>query len=258
MAELTIDPTEYQEGELTAEEQDSLEVGERLSQEEQNLLAGKFRDAEELENAYIELQKRFSKGEHKQAEEEEAPEEASAEEEPIEEDEPIDANLLDQLWESAAAGEIPQELAEQLKGLSQEDILGMYLEQRMEVEKQKNISPETVEELKGSVGGSEQYQQLVGWAADNLPKEQIDLYDQVMSNGDPAAMWFAIQALNFAYRESAGYEGELLTGKPAQSSADVFRSQAEVVRAMRDPRYDSDPAYRMDVAEKLERSNLQF
>ena len=50
----------------------------------------------------------------------------------------------------------------------------------------------------------------------------------------------------------------MLTGKGAPTKADVFRSQAEVVRAMQDPRYDSDPAYRNDVMMKLERSDIEF
>ena len=49
----------------------------------------------------------------------------------------------------------------------------------------------------------------------------------------------------------------MLTGKSARA-VDGFRSQAEVVRAMSDPRYDTDPAYRQDVYDKLERSNVQF
>ena len=31
-----------------------------------------------------------------------------------------------------------------------------------------------------------------------------------------------------------------------------------LVRAMNDPRYDNDPAYRQDVIEKLDRSDLEF
>ena len=38
----------------------------------------------------------------------------------------------------------------------------------------------------------------------------------------------------------------------------VFRSQQELVAAMSDARYDRDPAYRQDVIEKLDRSNLEF
>ena len=50
----------------------------------------------------------------------------------------------------------------------------------------------------------------------------------------------------------------MLTGRAAETQVDAFRSQAEVVAAMNDPRYDNDPAYRQDVFQKLERSNLGY
>ena len=46
---------------LTAEEQESLKVGEALQEQQQQLLAGKYKDAEELEKAYVELQKKLEK-----------------------------------------------------------------------------------------------------------------------------------------------------------------------------------------------------
>lgn len=259
MAELTIDPTEYTEGEFSPEEQEAIAVGEQLAQEQEALLAGKFKSAEDLENAYIELQKRFSKGERETPDEQ--PVDEPVEEETVEDEEerePIDSSILDQIWEAARQGEVPPELTEQLQQLTQEEIVELYLEQRANAESQKNLTPETVDGLKQSVGGAEQYKQIITWAADNLPPDQVELYDQVMSNGDPASMWFAIQALNFIYKDNAGHEGELLTGKPAVDSTDKFRSQAEVIRAMQDPRYDSDPAYRRDVFDKLERSDIDF
>ena len=60
------------------------------------------------------------------------------------------------------------------------------------------------------------------------------------------------------YENQNGYEGQMLSGKAAVETQDVFRSQAEVVEAMGDPRYDRDPAYRNDVFQKLERSNIQY
>ena len=54
-----------------------------------------------------------------------------------------------------------------------------------------------------------------------------------------------------------GQDGNLLQGKPAATEA-TFRSQAELIQAMNDPRYESDPAYRQDVLEKLDRSDLNF
>jgi len=50
----------------------------------------------------------------------------------------------------------------------------------------------------------------------------------------------------------------MLQGKPAGSSGQTFRSQAELVAAMGDPRYDNDPAYRADVVDKLNNSDLNF
>ena len=50
---------------LNAEEQESLKVGEAMQEAEDNLLAGKYKDAQELEKAYVELQKKL--GEDSQA-----------------------------------------------------------------------------------------------------------------------------------------------------------------------------------------------
>ena len=58
MAELNID-MEQGLPEFSEEELDSLKVGEELQAEEQEMLAGKFKDAEELEKAYIELQRKL-------------------------------------------------------------------------------------------------------------------------------------------------------------------------------------------------------
>ena len=59
MATLTYNPNEQAEGELTEEEQNSLEVGEKMQAEQEQLLAGKYKNAEELEQGYIELQKKL-------------------------------------------------------------------------------------------------------------------------------------------------------------------------------------------------------
>ena len=68
----------------------------------------------------------------------------------------------------------------------------------------------------------------------------------------------AVAGLKSQYEEVNGYEGRMLSGKGAPQQVDTFRSQAEVVQAMADPRYDNDPAYRNDVFEKLSRSNIDY
>ena len=68
-----------------------------------------------------------------------------------------------------------------------------------------------------------------------------------------------MSGLKSQYEAANGYEGTMYSGKAPNNSRDVFRSQAELVRAMGDPRYENDPAYRQDIINKLDRSdNLQF
>ena len=42
------------------------------------------------------------------------------------------------------------------------------------------------------------------------------------------------------------------------TGGDTYKSQAQVVEAMSDPKYDNDPAYRREVMKKLERSDVDF
>ena len=84
------------------------------------------------------------------------------------------------------------------------------------------------------------------------------MFDSVIDKAQPEACFFAIQSLTARYQDAVGKDGKVLTGYAPQESADVFRSQAEVVAAMQDPRYDKDPAYRNDVFTKLNRSNLNY
>ena len=118
------------------------------------------------------------------------------------------------------------------------------------------MSDAQVNSVMNAAGGESNYNQVVEWAASNLSERQIDAFDSVVDSGNPAAIGIAFQGLQSAYQEANGYEGRMLQGKAPSSSGQVFRSQAELVAAMGDPRYDSDPAYRADVVEKLNNSDL--
>ena len=63
MAQLTYDPTPADQPEFSEEEQDSLRVGEELEEQQNQMLAGKFENAEQLEKAYLELQQKMGEGE---------------------------------------------------------------------------------------------------------------------------------------------------------------------------------------------------
>jgi len=258
MATLTYDPVEPQEGEFTEEEQDSLKVGEALAEEQSKKLAGKFEDAEALEKAYIELQSKLGEPKEKEAPVKEEKTEAKEEVKETKEEEP-DYEFLDKLWEESKKENYSDDLLDKLNDMKPADVAQLYLNYRSGVDSEpQELSQEQATDLQKSVGGEKQYNTMLQWASSNFDETEISRYDKVMESGDPDAAYFAVQALAAKYNDGVGVEGKMLTGKPAKSQGDEYRSQAEVVRAMSDPRYERDPAYRQDVYDKLERSNLQF
>lgn len=256
MATLTYDPSEAVEGNLTAEEQDSLAVGEKMAEAQEQLLAGKYKDAAELEKAYIELQSKFSGGKREKAEEPQT-------EQPVEEQPKEEVNFFDALWEESQndSDDYSEGIRERLENMSKSDLAQAYIEARgKQSEKpQGDITQADIDSVKEMVGGPKAYKEMVEWASNSFNKEEVAMFDRVMEAGDRAAIFFAVQALQARYTSSQGVEGKLLTGRsPRPENKDVFKSQAAVVRAMKDPKYDSDPAYRQEVMEKLSRSNIEF
>ena len=239
---------------LSAEEQDSLKVGEQMQEAQDNLLAGKYKNAEELEKGYLELQQKLNTKEEEPAQEEE--EEAATEE--------VETNILDQLWEEAGTEEgYTQESLDKLRKMSVDELAQMHLEYRDSVTKEqpqdKDFSEADIKELKGVVGGEENYANMIQWAQGSLNEQEIQMFDAVMQRGDPLSAFFAVRSLAYAYNDAVGYDGKMVQGKAPKQNTDQFRSQAEVVAAMGDPRYENDPAYRRDIMEKLERSpNVNF
>ena len=247
---------------LTEEEQNSLEVGEKLVAEQEQLLAGKYKNAEELESAYLSLQKKLGQEETNEEGEEGEGEEEGTDEEVS--DEAPAVSLITEASEEYYAnnGQLSEETISRFSEMSSQDLVNAYLEiqannpqaQTQAVE----MSEAQVNSVQNAAGGEANYNRVVEWAASNLPDAQIDAFDSVVDSGNPAAIGIAFQGLQSRYDESNGYEGRMLQGKPAGNKNDIFRSQAELVAAMGDPRYENDPAYRADLIEKLNQSDLNF
>ena len=257
MAEtLTFDNTTEQTSadSLTTEEQDSLQVGEQIQEQENQLLAGKYENAQELEKAYIELQKKLGEPKEEAAEQPEV----EATEEPKEEKKEgeVDTTFLDKLWDEAQ-DEVSQDTLKELSEMNPRDLAEMHLQYRAKSQPDQ-LTVESVKTLLEVAGGMVGYDTMIEWAQQNLQENEIKMYDAVMDKGDPVACFFAVQALKYRFDDASGVDGEMLTGKAPVNKGDTFRSQAEVVRAMNDPKYEKDPAYRQDVYNKLERSNLEF
>jgi len=290
MAETLTVNAEENSSDLTAEEQDSLQVGEKLVQEQGELLAGKYKNAEDLEKAYIELQKKLGdKTDGVQENQETTQEVDTSEPEPktyledgsvnydqVSEDygaevgslfknKGIDPYAMDKYF-NENNGTLSEEMYSKLesagfnKSMVDSYIAGKQAEAGMtettEVEERFNTSE--IRDIQNTAGGEEQYNQLIDWVSDNLPEGEINAFNELLDTGNKNQIKLAVQGMNAKYIEANGYEGRMLAGKPPNNSGEVFRSQAQLVQAMSDPRYDSDPAYRADVIAKLDRSDLEF
>jgi len=241
---------------LSNEEKDSLLIGEQMENQQDDLLAGKYKNAKDLETAYKELEKKL--GEKSEPVSEEPESKNEPEEESSNDTEP---NFLDQLWEEGTNNNLSKETFEKLSKMNPVEVAKMAMQQRQQLQntpQNKEFTEQDVQQIHGLVGGTDNYNNMIGWANQNMPEQEVKLYDAVMDKGDPLAAYFAVQAMALRYQDKVGKDGQLVTGKAPKQTADVFNSQQEMVKAMEDPRYNDDPAYRESILQKLERSNINF
>ena len=260
---------------IAEKEAESLRIGEELMAKQEKMLAGKYKNAEELESAYLELQKKLGDTPATQEEEPEKEYELYTNDGAVNYDtaNELYGEQLGNLFESNNIdpfemskhfeennGTLSDDMYNQLStaGLSRE-IVDSYL---AGVRGELGVQPEQpiltdseVKDLKNIAGGERGYEQLMNWAGNNLTAQDAKDYDDVLATGNKAAISFAVKALMGKYEDSNGRDSNIITGK--QSSTENYRSMAEVVRDMNKPEYKTDEAFRDDVVRKLAQSNLK-
>ena len=278
---ITYDPSDDPQALAEAEARDgeNLAQGEKMVNEQAELLAGKYKNAEDLEAAYLELQKKMGEG---------TPDEVSEDvnkesiQNPYEEDGSVNYDTVEEIYGEQITGVLedanldPFKMAAhfvQNNGTLTDDMKSQlvnagfptetveaYLQgqavQQGFVAPSQNLSDTDVREIQDIAGGPNQYNDLTKWAETNLSQDDVNAFDEVMNTGNKAAVKFAVKALNAQYEDAVGREPNLVTGKTSMRG-DKYRSMAEVVRDMESPQYESNDAYRLDVMQKLERSNLK-
>ena len=258
-----------------AQEQQALEVGTRLeaaqAQQEEDLFS-RAREAQEQEAAQLpekyrgktasevyqllqkerEYEAQKAKGESTEDGQEEAPTEA-AEETPAEED----SEAITALKEASEEfykneGKLDEATVAKLEALPSAELIKAWQQLQAQTEVPALISDAEATEIVTSVGGQEAYNQALAWAAENLSPEDRTAYDQVITSGNKAATRFAVEALTNRYKAAVGFDGEAVSGgRTKTTGAKPYRSEAELRRDLSNPRYQQDPAFRIDVEERL-------
>ena len=273
---MTFDPSEDRSPEQMAAETSAMEQGEKLIQaqeedrdrrmsqseseeEDVSLIGGKFKSQDDLLKAYNELQSKLGKSEPTD-EEESSEEPVEPVEEEKEEEVEISENVktfTDIATRFDAEGGLTEDDMTTLSSMDSKQLIETYFKYHaVQTAKltQDHATATQLKTIRDSVGGDEAYDEMIQWAGQNLSPEEIDSFNSVANSNNAAALSFAVEALSNRWKSVEGYEAPLVTGKKATSKSKAFRSQAELARAISDPRYSTDPAYRMDVEEKLARS----
>ena len=120
----------------------------------------------------------------------------------------------------------------------------------------EEIATSQIQGIKDSIGCDEAYNQMVSWALENLPAEDQKAFNKVTETADAPIIKMAVQGLYSQYKNAMGVEPNLVTGRASQSGPTPYRSTAEVVTAMSDPRYGKDVTYTEDVQRRLGGSDV--
>tara|TARA_B100000963_G_scaffold230199_1_gene200821 strand:- start:991 stop:1764 length:774 start_codon:yes stop_codon:yes gene_type:complete len=226
-----------QEAAKTSEGQPPSGSEEQQPEAEEELILGKFRSQEDLAEAYENLEKKLGETRQQdQVSEENSTEQNSNVSEAIQ-------NASDAFYNEGALSE------ENYKALEENGIPREFVEAY--VRGQEATMESEVADITNSIGGQENYEAMSEWARNNLPSEEIDSFDQIVESSTPDAAKMAVKGLYARFISEGGQQPTIRQGQTSGSAVQPFNSSAQVVEAMKDRRYETDPAYREEVERRL-------
>ena len=249
-------------------------IQEQQAAEEPQLLAGKFRNQEELLKGYEELQRKLGQPDRSEADPESAPpvqsysQEQAAQVYGSEAVEALQAKGIDlaEVMFKADSGEdisnhfddlaevfqVPRQVVENYVGKAQAG----------GTQEAVGLSEADAASIKEMVGGEQGFAGLSNWAAANLDAGELASYNAVVDSGNKAAIEWALKAM-VARRSApdAVVEPKLYGGGTAPKQT-RFESQQQVLDAMNKTNergqrlYEVDEAYRNRVAQMMAVSDV--
>ena len=108
----------------------------------------------------------------------------------------------------------------------------------------------------GQVGGQDRYQALMGWASQNIDEARTQAFNDALQSGNEGAILSQLKGIQYDHMMATGYEPKLTGGRAPTNEVQGYSSEAQVIRAMQDPRYQDDPAYIKEVEQRIAVSNV--
>ena len=235
--------------------------------DDNGLILGKFKSVEDLAASYKELEGKLGQVSEEDQATEETEEQTQEEGEfnaeeyygdglaSVLEEVGIDAQDITQRFTDT--GEISEDDYSKLgeAGFSKQ-VVDTYLDGLRGVGEGDEIPTQQIQNIKDSVGGDQAYEQMADWCQQNLSEQEIKAFDKITETADAPVIQLAVEGLYTRYQNAMGVEPDLVTGRPAASGPNPYRSTAEVVAAMSDKRYGKDVSYTEDVQRRLDGSDV--
>ena len=222
-------------------------------------LPEKFSSAEELAQAYNSLERQFhssseerqQQAEQQRFQDEEVPaiqETSPSQVQQILDERGLDFSVFQNEYNST--GTLSKEALDTLsaEGIS-EEVVSTW------ISGQEALRDQNIDTVFSSVGGEQNYNNMLEWANDNLQPSEVEAFNSQIESLD-ANTQLAVTGLYARYQNSEGLPPSLLSGEVGQDTAPRYESLAQLTSAMSDPKYANDPAYRARVVQRLGNSNV--
>ena len=245
-----VEINQEQENNPTLEEQakqqeEKQEAPQQVTSNEErpSWLPDKFSNAEELAKAYGALETKLSQRQEVKQEEKtdmKIQEPQEPESKPGQLDKYYDEYAKEGKLTETSYGEL------QKLGLDRQ-VVDAYIDGQTALADQRTNS------IMSTVGGKEQYNEMIDWASKNLSSEEIKAFNSTIDTGTLEQAQLAIAGVQAKYSQNNS-EPNLFSGNNADSNVG-YRSVGEMLRDINDPRYSTDSAFRQDVENKVKLSN---
>ncbi len=251
MAELhRVEINEKAPQEIDPESEEAVEAVPEEQTDRPEWLPEKFKSAEDMANAYSELEKKMGAGANNEQEQEEVQQEEEQSTDEQDDTQKEDSNTNDVIVEASKEffendGVISEETYKNLAeaGLPKE-LVDSYAagQQALQQSEEGNI--------KAAADGN--WDQMAEWAANNLSPEEVNTFDDIVQNGTVDQARLATKGLYAQYKAENGVSPKLVQGAVSGSSSMPFKSNQELARAMSDPRYKSgDKTYHEEIDRRI-------
>lgn len=240
-------PEGHEQAMIAKVDQVEAALQQQQQQQEAPRLAGKFQSTEDLERAYLELERKLGQQSTQAQSQAQAGDMTEAKAAELVQNAGLDIDAMTNYYNQN--GELT---GDHYAALEKAGIPRSFVDQYIDgVQASAN---QIRDGIVSKVGGTEAFQGMAQWARANLPASELEAYNRAVDSMDMTVVENAVLGLAYRYQQAMGRDPRLLGGSAAASSG--YQSVAQLVEAMKDPRYEKDPAYRKEVQDRLARSNI--